>query len=349
MLHFSKPLDIVLPPYEVPKEIPPVHEVHLVGQEEAQVLTEGGQVPYLLHPSHQVLIGLGMAPRVHPREDHIILIYIVRIVAHQFIVGGVCQRPIHGGALLFFCHQVISLRFILQFTAVGWAVKEGDISVLFPADVAAQGKDVSGSILTHRGVRIGPDKDDSVAAVAHQHHQQGGECGPHHPGSCFPDSCCKQGCHQEKTTEQPGVVGEAQHIGEQQFRPASQLDDTGDDSIKNQCYEQGTGSQGLEASQPGDLRGLSVIDYERHGREAQQAEQVHSNGKSGDVSNENNPPVAPRVIGLTLPLQDEPEHQGREKARKGIDLSFHRREPERVTEGVGQCSYYSTGFNADDL
>ena len=91
-------------------------------------------------------------------------------------------------------------------------------------------------------------------------------------------------------------------------------------------------------------------DVQQEAQQVQeQAQQVHPDGKSGDVGYEDNPAVAPGVIGLALPLQDDPEQEGGEEAGEGIDFSLYSREPERVTEGIDQGTHQSAGFNADNL
>ena len=54
-------LNVVLSPHEVPQEITPVHEVHLIGKEEAQILCSSGYAVLLFDTTHPVLVGLGMS------------------------------------------------------------------------------------------------------------------------------------------------------------------------------------------------------------------------------------------------------------------------------------------------
>ena len=52
MLHLTVALDIVLATYEVPHEIAPVHEVHLVVDEELDIVELCGYLDLLLLSSH---------------------------------------------------------------------------------------------------------------------------------------------------------------------------------------------------------------------------------------------------------------------------------------------------------
>ena len=78
-----------------------------------------------------------------------------------------------------------------------------------------------------------------------------------------------------------------------------------------------------------------------------------------DIGDEDNPTVTRScacihhglAIGLPVfvPFQDEPEHQGGEKAGEGIDLGLHSRKPKGVAEGVGKGSHRATCLDADGL
>ena len=43
-----------------------------------------------------------------------------------------------------------------------------------------------------------------------------------------------------------------------------------------------------------------------------------------------------RFVGVVLPLQDEPEHDGGEERRERIDLALNSREPERIGEAIDE-------------
>ncbi len=56
-----------------------------------------------------------------------------------------------------------------------------------------------------------------------------------------------------------------------------------------------------------------------------------------------------RLVGLALPFQDGPEHNGREEAGHGVDLTFNGAEPEAVTPCIGECTHHATAQDGDDL
>ena len=176
MFHLSVPLNVVLPPYEIPEEVTPVHEVYLISQEEAQVLCHRRHTILLLYATHPILVGLSMAQRMHTGEQHIVLIHIVIIVSHHlvFLLRRVGHRAIDGLALLLFRHQVITFWLTVYFAAIRWTIEERRLAVLLAVQIAAKGKDVVRGVLTHRRTGIGSDKDDAIAAITCQYHQHTG-------------------------------------------------------------------------------------------------------------------------------------------------------------------------------
>ena len=98
VLQFAIALQVVLTTGKVPHKVTPVHEVALIGQEEADVLQLCGHlhgnhlatavVGHLIaiHTTHPTLVGIGMGRTVHTREQHILGIFIFVLGAH-FKVG----------------------------------------------------------------------------------------------------------------------------------------------------------------------------------------------------------------------------------------------------------------------
>ncbi len=87
-------LYVILAAGEIPHEITPVHEVHLITEEELQILQLGGydclllvaagiiDIGLALDSSSPVLVVLDMltVPAVHTREEHVLCIDIVTLV-----------------------------------------------------------------------------------------------------------------------------------------------------------------------------------------------------------------------------------------------------------------------------
>ena len=176
MFHLSVPLNVVLPTYEIPEEVTPVHEVHLISQEEAQVLCHRRHTILLLYATHPILVGLSMAQRMHTGEQHIVLIHIVIIVSHHlvFLLHRVGHRTVNGFAFLLFRHQIITFWLTVYFAAIRWTIEERRLTILLAVQIAAKGKDVVRGILTHRRTGIGPDEDNAITAIACQYHQHTG-------------------------------------------------------------------------------------------------------------------------------------------------------------------------------
>ena len=240
MLHLSVALDVVLPSHEVPEEVTPIHEVHLIREEEAQVLGHGRQIPIFHDTAHPVLVGLGVALGVHAREVHVVLIQIFNVVADDLVLlfGGVCRRTIDGLTLSLLRHQILAFWFIIQFTTVGGSVEEWCVSILLTVQVTAQGEDVAWRILAHRHVGIRTDKDDTITAVACQYHQQTGQRQLEHPTPYLIIAYHEHPCQQKDVDDESGIVRTPYHVGEQQFEPTAHSHHTGYEPVENHAHKQ---------------------------------------------------------------------------------------------------------------
>ena len=76
---------------------------------------------------------------------------------------------------------------------------------------------------------------------------------------------------------------------------------------------------------------------------------MHADGEARHIHDEHQPAVAVRLVGMLLPLQDEPEHHGGEGRGVGIDLALDSREPEGVAEGIDQGAHQSAALNGDEF
>ena len=217
MFRLAVALDVILASGEVPEEIAPVHEVHLVGEEEFQVL------PHRRHLHHDVvsalvirdelalhaadplaavvlvaaeplLVGIDVFGHaaVHAREEHVLCIFVVCLVADDFVavffVGRLLLLTLVDGCALFADrHAVLSLDLQGHLGVVGRAVEEGCLSVLLASQVVAQREDVFRRVLVHRRVGRGADDNDGVGRIADDHHRQAEDggveraCADHEP------------------------------------------------------------------------------------------------------------------------------------------------------------------------
>ncbi len=92
-----------------------------------------------------------------------------------------------------------------------------------------------------------------------------------------------------------------------------------------------------------------VVPHEHDGRQAEQVEQVDTNGEARHVENKNKPAVGMRLVGVVFPLQDEPEHHSGEGRGVGIDLALDGREPEGVAEGIDERTHHARRLNGNGL
>ena len=49
---------------------------------------------------------------------------------------------------------------------------------------------------------------------------------------------------------------------------------------------------------------------------------MHADAEACEIGNENEPAVAVRLVGIVLPLQHQPEHDGREQRTVSIDFAL---------------------------
>ena len=134
VLNLTIAADVVLTSHEVPEEVAPVHEVHLVIEEEGKVFRHGGDGKRLLLAAivvahllsldtarHPLLVevdllcpivGVGFA--VHAWENHVLRVNIFVAVAHDYVavffVGtGLFLLAVDGGALLGDGHAIAAI------------------------------------------------------------------------------------------------------------------------------------------------------------------------------------------------------------------------------------------------
>ena len=351
MFHLAVALNVVLPTHEIPQEIAPVHEIHLIGDEEAQVFECRRPSALSSADTHPLFVCFGMPLTVHARKPHIVLVQIFNVVADNVVVRlpGVGRRPVDRFSLLMPCHHIVALWLVIQFTAIGRSIEKRGVAILFAVQIAAQRKNVAGRILAHRRLGIGSDENHPVAAVACQHQQQTGHRQFQHPPLHLIIYNNEYHRQQNDIDDEPRVVRTTQQIGKQQFRPSAQLHHTRYDAIEDNSDKQTAADQRQEQSFGRNLLRLTIIHHKRHGRQTEQAEQMDTHGKSCDIGYQHKPPVGIGSSGLTLPFQYQPKHQRRKETGKGIDFGLNGRKPEGVAESVGQCAHHAAGLNADYL
>ena len=129
-----------------------------------------------------------------------------------------------------------------------------------------------------------------------------------------------------------------QHVDEQQFTPSGHLHNTRDDTIEHTRQQKERHRQRLERPTKCCIRVAAVVPYQDDGGQTKQIEQMHTDGKARHISYEDEVSVGMWLVGMFLPFQDEPEHNGREERREGIHLTLNRREPKRIRETIDECA-----------
>ena len=189
VFEFAVALNVILTAGKVPHEVAPVHEIHLVGEEEAEVVPLrrhfAGEIVGLtvilavhfhrfgVNAAQPLLIETGMEAGEHAGEEH-------------FLRRGVDERAVHlddvvlvglvGIFLLVTLHAFL-LVLTHSLRSIGLTVEEGLLPVLLAVQISAEREDVFGRVLIHRRVLCRTQHDECVGRIAdheHQHAEQRG-------------------------------------------------------------------------------------------------------------------------------------------------------------------------------
>ena len=274
VLHLALALQVVLAAHEVPEEITPVHEMQLIRKQEAQILPLRGQIAFLLHTAHPGFVGLGVGARVHAWQPHVVFEYkaAAPTCLHIPCAGAVGAQTVDGGAFFLLGHIVVALGLVVHLTAVGGAVEQGMVAVLLAAQIAAQRKNVVGTVLVHGGMGGRTEQNDGIAAESYQQHRRAEKTGPGGASLRTVGTQRKQHKQRQIGDGQAGVDGQTQHIGEEQFGPAACLCHTGHYHIEYAQQHQHPGGEGCRTAAPVGLAALSVVYHEGHGGQTEQTE-----------------------------------------------------------------------------
>src|SRR5690606_8316951 len=82
----AMPLLVVLPPYEIPQKIPPIHMPHLIAEEKPKVIAERGLfVLTQVEITAVILLMGGLAVAVNPRKNGLPVVFIVKITSGRLV------------------------------------------------------------------------------------------------------------------------------------------------------------------------------------------------------------------------------------------------------------------------
>ena len=185
-------------------------------------------------------------------------------------------------------------------------------------------------------------------------HGDGQQEGEVHAGAAllvvaFVDAPDDGGCQQGDVDDHAGVERHSEGVDEQQFEPAAHFYDAGYDAVEHRCHQYHRSGECQQGAFSVGARHFLVVVYQYDGRQAEQVEQVHTDAEACEISDEDDPAVAVRLVGNVFPLQYQPEYDGGEHRGVGIYFSFDGREPECVAECIGQCAYQSGTHDGDQL
>ena len=186
---FAMGLKVVLATSEIPHKITPVHEVHLITEEELKVLAEGWAVLCLCLSTIVIFnaftlnisprfIGIHMVRlrRVHTGEEHLKLVHIhIRVLVTRnhitvlltVLFGCWCILRM---SLFLYRHAHIALDIQLNRRIVGLSVEQWCIAILLAVEVVLEREDIIWRVLIHRCVRIGANNNSCIASIANHHH-----------------------------------------------------------------------------------------------------------------------------------------------------------------------------------
>ena len=156
VFEFAVALNVVLTAGKIPHEVAPVHEVHLVGEEEAEVVPLRGHftgeivgLTVILavhfhgmsaHTAQPLLVKTGMGAREHTGEEHFLRRGVDGLAAHldDVVLVGLVGIFLLVTLHTFFLAVTHSLR------GKGLTIEKGLLTVLLAVQVSAEREDVFG-------------------------------------------------------------------------------------------------------------------------------------------------------------------------------------------------------------
>src|SRR5690554_3088734 len=225
--------------------------------------------------------------------------------------------------------------------------KEGPITILLAIEIAHQGKDILGRVLVHGWIGHRANNDHGEGRIAHHYYRDAGKNGIHY--RLVVDigvvDAVNESTHQQKSIHPHSTVeGQAPAVDKQQLEPGSHLDDSRNDAVKNDPQNEKGQRQGFDGITGRYFILFIIIDH-RNGRNGQEVQQVHPNGESHQVGDENEPAVGVGFIRHILPLEYGPKNHSCKEGRHGINLTFHGRKPKGVRESISQRTNHSGSHN----
>ena len=145
------------------------------------------------------------------------------------------------------------------------------------------------------------------------------------------------------------VERHAERIDKEQLKPSAYRDDAGHHAVEHGGHDDKRYGQRGQRSLGLHIGEFLIDEHQYDGRNAEQIQQVDTDAQAGHIGDQHQPTVAVRLVGMILPLQDEPEHHGCERRGVGIHLALDSRKPEGVAERIDQRAHESRCFDGDEF
>src|SRR5690554_4903401 len=203
--------------------------------------------------------------------------------------------------------------------------EERTVAVLLTIKVTHQGKDIFRRVLIHGWIGDRANNDQRKRGITQYNHGNTGKNGIHY--RLVVDigvvDAVNESPHQQKSIHPHSTVeGQAPAVNKQQLEPGSHLYHAGNDAVKNDPQNEKGQRQGFDGITGRYFILFIIIDH-RNGRNGQEVQQVHPNGESHQVGDENEPAVGVGFIRHILPLEYGPKNHSCKEGRHGINLTFH--------------------------
>ena len=168
-------------------------------------------------------------------------------------------------------------------------------------------------------------------------------------GRCAPDSGQHDGYQDKDVDYHARVEGKLEVVHEEPLEPTAYLHDARHNAVEHGGHKEHGDGEGNERTLGRGVGLAAVVVDEGNGGQTEQVQQVNADGKAREVEDEHEPTVGVGLVGVFLPLQDEPEYQCREHRGIGIDFPLHGGVPEGVAPGIGQGSRKTAGHDEHGL
>ena len=138
-------------------------------------------------------------------------------------------------------------------------------------------------------------------------------------------------------------------VDKEELKPSAHLHNARHDTIEHSGHQTETAHQSQRSALHGGILALLVIEDKHQSRQTKEVQQVDTDAQACEIGNEYEPAVAVRLVGMVLPLEHQPEYNGREEAAVGIHLTLDGTEPEGVRERIDECTGHGAGLHDDGL